>query len=94
MERMAVEVQNFQPFRTGLGAHPFYINAKFLLGAASHYQQLLLAICASCKLKHPFLSRNYGQKFFAECLFFLISVEVNQPSKINHTGLTDCCYWL
>jgi hypothetical protein len=55
MERMVVEAQNFQLFRTGLRAHPFYINAKFLLDAASHYQQLLLAISKSRKLKHFFI---------------------------------------
>jgi hypothetical protein len=55
MERMAVEVQNFQLFLTGLLARPFDINSKFLLGAAGHYQQRLLAICESCKLKHFFI---------------------------------------
>jgi hypothetical protein len=81
------EVQNAaQLFRTGLRAHPFYMNAKFLPGAASHYQQLLFAICESCKLKQFFLSRNNGQKSCAECLIFLFAVEVNQPSEINDTG--------
>jgi hypothetical protein len=54
MERVVVEGQNLQLFHSGLGAHPFYINAQFLLGAAGHYEQLLLAICESCKLEQDF----------------------------------------
>jgi hypothetical protein len=38
MERVAIEGQNLQLFHSGLGA-------------ASHYEQLLLAICEGCKLE-------------------------------------------
>jgi len=38
MEGVAIEGQNLQLFHSGLGA-------------ASHYEQLLLAICEGCKLE-------------------------------------------
>jgi hypothetical protein len=60
-----------------------------LVGTAGHYQQLLLAIYESCKLEPVFfscISRNYRRKLFAECLFFPVSVEVNQPYHINQAG--------
>jgi hypothetical protein len=47
-------------------ARPFHINAKFLPGAATHYQQLLFTICETFKLKLFFLPRNNGQKSFAD----------------------------
>jgi hypothetical protein len=90
---MLVELQNLQQFRTGLGAPPLvgpFILYKCAIFAwhAGHYQQLLLAICESCKLERFFsyICRNYRQKLFAECLFFPLFMEVNQPGHINQTG--------
>jgi hypothetical protein len=90
MEWLVVVGQNLQLFHSGLGAHPFYINAQFLLGAAGHYEQLLLAICESCKLEQGFLALYVGitdKSYLQNACFFLVSVEVNQPIHINQTGI-------